>query len=82
MTTKERPDLPIFRLYSLEDLERLLCPGFYSLTTIVSIRQGDQPATRRFRRVVAQALGRSEAELFGPMEEEKAEGIEKNPQPK
>ena len=54
---------PIWKLYRWETLVRK-CP--YSETYLLLVKQGQKPATSRFRSKCAQALGRPEAELFSP----------------
>ena len=66
---RARPNFPLFRLYTFEELEESL-HGLYSGITLVSIRDGLQPPSSRFRRVVSLNLGRTEEELFGPADVE------------
>lgn len=60
--TRERPHLPIFTLYTLEQLARLLG---YSESYLLSVKLGNHPLRERFRSNASKILPESEETLFG-----------------
>jgi hypothetical protein len=69
MTTKPA-DLPLFRDHTLSWLAERVP---YTELSLMKYKQGYRPMSPRFRRVCAQCLHKSEAELFGPDKEEAAQ---------
>ena len=67
-TTRERPHYPMFEEYALDDLmERT----GYAYLTLLDIKDGRKPANRRFRINIANALRRSQDNLFGKVMSDK-----------
>ena len=64
MTTdlEDRPMLPLFREYTIDELSKRLK---YSEAYLVEIKLGHQAATPRFKHNACGILNRSHEELFG-----------------
>ena len=66
MTTAEDMTLPIFKLYTIEQLNSLTG---YSEVYLLDIKRGRHQANARFRLVCTRILQRPEAVLFGDSNE-------------
>ena len=62
MSTKQLPNIPLFRLYSISELAELTP---YKESYLLRVREGRTSLNWRFRETVAKILRRSEVELFG-----------------
>lgn len=62
-TASPPPDIPMFRLFSDEQLKELTG---YSLVYLYDLRTGRQPIRPHFKNVVSRILGMSAEKLFGP----------------
>ena len=59
---KQRPSYPIFDMYTIEQLSKLLP---YAESTLLDVKEGRYLHMDRFVRIARGILNRSEAELFG-----------------
>lgn len=60
---RTRATVPLFQLFSIEQLTQLTP---YSESYLDALLDSRQPIRPRFRRVVSRILGRPESELFSP----------------
>ena len=62
MAIKEKPLLPIFSDYTIDELHKRL---YYSEIYLLEMKSGKKRASERFRNTACGILNRSEADLFG-----------------
>ena len=62
MTTKEKPNIPMYDMYKVEDLATSLGR---SEQYLMDLKWGKQPLRDKFKWHCATILGKSEEELFG-----------------
>ena len=59
--TVERPNFPLFELFTIDELHKRLG---HSMEYLLALKSGRKPIGRRFRLTAAGILNRPEAELF------------------
>ena len=63
----ERPHIPLFELFTLDELHKRLG---YSFDYLIELMNGRKPLNERFRLNASGILNRPEAELFGTQVED------------
>jgi hypothetical protein len=68
--TSIKPDFPLFKMYTVEDLNR---QTGYSENHLLNVKLGWREANSSFRRKMSTILGVPEAELFGNVDKEETD---------